>query len=399
MTSAAHTLPCMLFALVLIIAPKPSKAVQAASCDVPDVQQALDRAARAGGDGLVDIPSGTCDWGHLTVSVSPTASLRVKGLGGRQGTIIKRSTVSLNAPPMVTIDCRHSAGPVEFTDLTLYGPGHDSTVDVGLRLANGCVDFQIHRTRFEGFGNAGLLVGGGGLDEHETRARRNRGVIYRSEFVNNFSTSLGYGILVRGKGDWPPFSLGRREAVFVEDNVFRGNRHAIASNAGAVYVFRHNIVEGRGYAAIDAHGKTAPTKRGTRGWEIYNNVISHAHGSVGIAGIWLNGGEGVIFGNSISGMKYPIALGTPDSALCAKRVRLEDDPTRVWLWDNRPDSAVRMFGFAPATRGAVENPLVCKHLFELGKDYEYLRPSGYVPYPYPHPSRTEAASGNRQSSQ
>ncbi len=108
-----------------------------------------------------------------------------------------------------------------------------------------------------------------------------RGVIYLNTFTDLYYVdptrgALGYGVVVYGSGTWPPLRLGTAQTVFIEDNTFTRNRHAVASNNGSRYVFRFNtIIDNReNAAAIDAHGRGV-WPRGSRQYEIYGNTVDN----------------------------------------------------------------------------------------------------------------------------
>jgi hypothetical protein len=126
-----------------------------------------------------------------------------------------------------------------------------------------------------------------------------RGLIFNNEFIDNWSSYLGYAVAVNGTAAaWnAPLALGTEQAVFLEDNYFKANRCAIQANNGARYVFRHNDISNNqpDSAAIYAHGKGLYWPRGTRSFEIYNNRLRNPEPRW--AGITLGGGSGVIFDN------------------------------------------------------------------------------------------------------
>ena len=92
--------------------------------------------------------------------------------------------------------------------------------------------------------------------------------------------------------------LGTSNFVFVEDNTFlmTTSTNSIDSNDSSRYVFRHNDLED---SWIEAHS-AAPTRRGSRAWEIYENTIRRVNKSVAWP-MLLRAGTGVCFNNTMVG--------------------------------------------------------------------------------------------------
>jgi len=343
--------------------------IQAESCAFSSVQDAVTSGSA---DMVVNIPAGTCDWGANTLTIPGGISLRG---GGVTATIIRGS---LGTGDLITIDCSNGKTST-VSDMTLIGKANPAIWDGGLSLINGCKDFLVFNARFRDFVNRGISVRGDA-----------RGVIFRNEFVNNFRAgqrrgTTGYGVVVYGDGTWPPLELGTANAVFVEDNVFIGNRHHIASNNGSRYVFRHNTVTGtkpvKNFSMVDAHG-FASALRGSRSWEIYDNTFSTnlppgitARTAIGIAG-----GDGVIFNNVLATphtIKKTIELWAPSKTPIYPA---KDQMTAGYFWSNSPNIIINQ-----APRNFVE-----------GREYFLHAPTNYTPYPYPHPLRSTQTLAPRQ---
>ena len=339
--------------------------ISAESCAFSAVQDAVRSGTT---DVIVIIPAGNCDWGANTLIVPGGISLKGED---KMTTIIRGS---LGAGDLITIDCSNGKTS-KVSDMTLIGKANPAIWDGGLSFLNGCKDFLVFNTRFRDFVNRGISVRGNA-----------RGVIFHNEFVNNFRAgqtrgTTGYGVVVYGDGTWPPLELGTANAVFVEDNVFTGNRHHIASNNGSRYVFRHNTVTGtepvKNWSMVDAHG-FASAPRGSRSWEIYNNTFSAdlppgiaARTAMGIAG-----GDGVIFNNVLATphtIDNTIELWAPSQA---PTYPAKDQMTEGYFWDNRPNIVMN---HAPSN-------------FVEGREYFMQARPGYRPYPYPHPLRSTQTS-------
>lgn len=339
------------------------------SCQQADVQQAIDVGLNTFGEGefTVVVAAGDCDWGDTGISV--VATIHLEG-AGRNATILRRTGIVTT--PLIQIDCQTTNG-ARFSGMTLSGLGDAATLDHGLALNYGCRDFLIFDARFEKFGGWGVEI-----SNNTSGKPVSRGVIYHSEFIDNFKVGYGYGVVITGDGGWPPFVWGSQEAVFVEDNYFQGNRHAIASNFGSLYVFRHNNVTDNhpNYIAVDAHGQSLPPGHGSRGWEIYGNTLTQTLGNTGYTAIGMRGGEGVIFDNVLVNYNYPINLLVENSSQCQNMSYPSlDQPSQVFIWNNTPNTVAT---------GAPED---CSNLLVLDRDYFLQEPPSYVPYPYPHPGR------------
>ena len=244
----------------------------------------------------------------------------------------------------------------------------DTGEDEGVRLEN-CKDFRIDNCFFEGFGYAGVNIRGA-----------SQGVIDHCVFVEVFKKgidNLGYGVVVYGTQDWVDDpGLGTAQATFVEDSEFAGRRHAVPSNGGAHYVFRHNRVwDNVVSTAVDAHGLGYGSKRGTQCVEIYGNAINYPVADW--CGIGIRGGSGVVFENTIHGYDHPILLviewGTPDQL--KKTYPVPDQVQNLWIWDNRADGGLAVPEVHKNAEGMIRE----------GRDYFTDRKPGYVPFPYPHP--------------
>ncbi len=261
----------------------------------------------------------------------------------------------------------------EMRNLTLDGTydTHPSVYqDMGLGLTD-AVDFRIHGVAFQNLAR-GIEIHG---DPTVTR-----GVIYQNTFTDMYYRdsirALGYGVVVYGNGTWPLLSLGMLQNVFIEDNTFTRNRHAVASNNGSRYVFRFNtIIDNReDAAAIDAHG-LGVWPRGSRQYEIYENTVDNAVPRY--AGVGPRGGDGVIFNNRFSFNVTSDVLLMNEGG-CVGTYPLPDQIQKLYIWNNTvPDGSsaniVRQAG--------------CESFIRLNRDFFTTPPPGYTPFLYPHPLR------------
>jgi hypothetical protein len=337
--------------------------VTAASCSFSAVQSAVNSAAAGT---TVNIPAGDCSWGTSQLAVPGGVYLHG---AGKDVTILRRVGSVSESAYLIKYDCSNGQQAI-LSDMTLVGNGNGSIHDKGLGLLNGCVDFKVANNKITKFIFSGIEVQG---------PIKQRGVIYKNDIIDNYNDSvrnLGYGVVVYGDGSWPALELGTQNAVFVEDNYMKGNRHHIASNNSSRYVFRYNTVIANDYtkdfAMTDAHGlSSSPT--GSRSWEIYkNNYSAQLTSGQEYSAIGMRGGDGVIFDNTVaSNIAYPVTLEIEGSTCgtypATGQIR------QAWIWNS----------------GTISNH--CTASIQLGRDYFTSAKSGYVPYTYPHPLRSPPA--------
>jgi hypothetical protein len=328
------------------------------------VQQIVEAA---GSEGVAHLPEG-CYRIESTVNLPP--GIQLVGAGADK-TILYRDPDKQYSQPVLRVRGRQGApGGTQISGLALVGvrDTEDTGQDYGLILAN-VPGFRIDHCYFEGFGFTGVQVEG-----------TSNGVVDHAIFVDNYKRgidNLGYGVVVYGKGNWvDELQPGGVQATFVEDSLFVGNRHAIAANAGAHYVFRYNqVLHNVEACSVDAHGMGYGSAHGTRYVEIYHNLIEDP--VYDWCGIGIRGGAGVIFENTIKGYKNPILLilewGTPD--VMKADYPAFDQVQDLYIWDNQ-------------TKGGPSKPQVDETgvgFIEAGRDYFIEPKTGYEPYEYPHP--------------
>lgn len=316
----------------------------------------------------VTVPAGTCDWGANQLSIP--AGIALKG-AGMHATVLQRTAAVAVNTYLVSFDCTNGK-QAKFSDMTLVGADLPYSEDRGLGLLNGCLDFVVSNAKFTKFVFAGVEVRGGAQ----------RGVIYNSQFIDNYNSTvrnLGYGVVVFGDGAWPALELGSANAVFVEGNYMSGNRHHMAANNGARYVFRYNTAVAndltKDFWQIDAHGLSS-SRRGTRSWEIYNNNFS-ATLSKGrnLAAIGMRGGDGVIFNNTYtSDIAYPVLL-LLEGAQCGT-YPVQDQIMQAFIAESATDAVTSR----------------CEPSIALNREYFLTAKPGYAPYQYPHPLRPDIAA-------
>jgi hypothetical protein len=391
----------------------------------PGIEKALLQAAN--GDELL-LPEGEFEF-KKSVTITRLVSLRGAGMNKtvlyRPETIPDSVLSQSNADSFFIFDLSQ-ANPsnIHISDMTLRSKnprrneeaGGSMAPDFGIRMIC-CLDFVITRCHFENFGKAAISV------QHEDSLAR--GVISRNEFYNNVKgpdgLGLGYGVLIYGKNNkWIyRVNFGSDNFIFVEDNHFRYQRHAIAAAGCGLYVFRYNKVEenrigAKSGQAIDAHeGREIPGPNyfSTRAMEIYNNTVINTtfkDGSPIVAGssakrlvenaILIRGGEALIHDNSIAGyrfatgiinfvvkgpQKYPIQsqIGYL-SGLQYGETHSGTDSLKgngdLFIWNNQftrysgSDSSSAFYNYQP-------------DYFKENRDYHFCPKPGYKTFPYPHP--------------
>lgn len=338
--------------------------IQAKSCEFSAVQEAVKEGIDSGGNVLVTIPSGTCDWESNELKI--LGGISIKG-SGKKSTIVRGSSESNKT--LITVDCLNGKTS-KISDLTLLGKGNPAIWDGGIIFFNSCKDFIVSNSAFSNFVNFGINVRGDA-----------RGVIFQNYFVNNYREgqtggTTGYGVVVYGNSTWLPLELGTENAVFVEDNYFIGNRHDIASNDGSRYVFRYNkVVElerTKNFGMVDAHGFNS-SPRGSRSWEIYNNTFRTQLTTPDKARtvVAIKGGDGVVFNNILTNpdtVTNMIELFSENKAAYPAK----DQMTSGYFWNNKPNT---LRNSAPSN-------------YVEGRDYFLYAKPEYKPYIYPHPLRS-----------
>ncbi len=258
----------------------------------------------------------------------------------------------------------------QIAGLNLIGVTQEGSAahDAAIRLDNVPV-FRVDHCRMQSFGTAGVHVRGEttGVIDHCTTVD-----VFRPA-INN----LGYGVVVYGPGYWrEDLRPGGSGAVFIEDCEFIGSRHAVASNNGAWYVFRHNHVHQNAKTqAIDAHGHGYGSKIGTQYVEVYNNIVENPRQDA--PAMLFRGGGGVVFDNTIRDHSRAIGLTLDfDSRIdWSAPYPIDWQIHDFWVWGNTLD-------------GEPVEPYVpersAEHI-QRGRDYHTQPRPGYEPYVYPHP--------------
>jgi hypothetical protein len=332
--------------------------------DSRDVQQLIDAASSAAS---LHLDEGCY---QVTMTINIPACMQLIGAGADKTILYRDSPGTYYGPILKVVGKADTPCITQISGLALLGvrDTEDIGEDYGILLSN-LRDFRLDHLYLEGFGYAGVRV-----------EASSSGVIDHAIFIDNFKRgidSLGYGVVVYGKGTWnSAAALGDAQATFVEDSLFVGNRHAVASSAGAHYVFRANqVVNSIVACAVDAHGMGFGIAHGTQFVEIYHNTIGEP--GYDECGIGIRGGSGVIFENTIQGYKNPVLLilewGTPE--INKAEYPALDQIHDLYIWGNQ-------------VSGGPSEPQVDETgvgFIEAGRDFFTEPMPGYTPYEYPHP--------------
>lgn len=265
----------------------------AASCARDDVASAVGRATN--GDTVV-IPAGDCTW---TTQLTVSAGIHLKGSGQTATTI--RDNVPKNGSSTSRLITASVNAPNRFwlSDLTMVGVAPDSNVyNQGHLYVDGTqTAFRIFNFTFNSPQTSVIRTGGAAL-----------GVI-DSCTVNgskNLLTALspGWGGSQYGDGSWAEqLYWGSDKAIYVEDCSLIARSSPYVTNffdgfEGARIVFRNNYVE---QGNVTSHGAdSGGRRRGIRQMEVYNNRFVFPSEMAADFIVWIRGGSGVVFGNTVT---------------------------------------------------------------------------------------------------
>jgi hypothetical protein len=372
---------CASFAFLAASTPlQAATIIEAASGSRRDIQAAVDGL---GGRGVVVIPPGIFDFevGNATSDpfgvILPADDITIIGSGP------DRTRLHRPVDRSIYFFYAYRKTGIRISGFTLEGStlAGSAAMDVGVTFS-GSVDFRVDHMRFSHLGDTGVKTyAANASDPNPANRYPSRGVVDHSEFRDVYRSMIGnygYGVAVYGIDAVPnpevPF--GSPEATFVEDSIFAGCRHAVASNNAAHYVFRYNDVSAnRSAPDIDAHGQEYGSAYGTDWIEAYHNVV-HDPLEYSDWSVHIRGGKGALWANCFRGYTGDIRL-------------TEDTPQAtgpVYIWNNQRMDAEGTF--SPACINSCAN---CR--------YSLAPPPSYSPYPYPHPLVTDlvAAAGADRS--
>ncbi|MFH0925536.1 MAG: putative Ig domain-containing protein [bacterium] len=276
--------------------------------------------------------------------------------------------------------------PFRISGITLKGHvDQPEALDRGILIRNS-QDFRIDHCRIENFGNSGIDVCDWYAEGLEPTASdpRSRGVIDHCEIINCYKPAIdnwGYGVVVyHGDRIEESFQPGSREAIFIEDCLIVGARHATCSSKAGRYVVRYCTIRDtmNNHHALDTHGP--PYGVGTQWVEMYENLVEKPNVSkvsIHNTAILFRGGAGVIFNNTfkdyadISSIRFQMESGQMDTGPYPRPGQVNN----VWIWNNNLEGNL----VEPVVRDGHEEYI------QKDRDYFCKIKPGYQPYPYPHP--------------
>lgn len=382
---------------VLSLFPKASTAatIDASSCSQSSVSAAISSAAN--GD-VIQVPAGTCSWSGLSIA----KPIHLKGAGaGKTNITVSGNTVT-----------KQSAGVIRVTDFSFSksGGGNESK---GFLITGSWKNAQpvIFQNNAFTISNSGLFHLGvaGGV------------IIAGNSFTGGWDD-----MFLQPKdspdtgGSWATAdTMGTRDTNgtlnhYIENNTFYGGTNpGIDCDDSARCVYRYNTLTN---SSFNTHGY-ASSPSGIRHFEIYNNTWIYngptssnpPNNDLSNQGwvIWIRGGTGVIFNNTIPDIRS-VAWGNPSeiklTIRSAEDIRVQGSCSNVsypvprqlgqnhngtsyfvdpiYIWGNSSTAAIRdgwNWG----------NPcgLSWSTFFQWGRDgvNTGTPKPGYTPYPYPHP--------------
>jgi len=259
--------------------------IKASSCKQDAVQSAINSASE--GDTVI-VPPGTARWTKEVLIKSKGITILGSGIG--------KTVITCTGGRFFNVE-DSSARISGFEFKSPEGSSADKYIAVyghNWRIDHCKFDNQTTQSR------VGVLV-----RFHSTFGQPS-GLIDNNTFINCRVYVLSSLVKPENPLWAADIQLGTNQTVFIEDNKFdrtvmtRGV-NAVDSQYGGSYVFRFNNVLN---ANLEAHAvwKGSEPARGGRLFEIYGNTLSH-NGNHWNRAIFIRGGTGIIFNNSIKGYK------------------------------------------------------------------------------------------------
>lgn len=308
--------------LALFVATAHGATYTASTCGSTDVQTAINQHLATPADGdIISIPAGNCTW-TVTVSATLTHTVTIQGAGAISATDSGSGTTGSD---VTTILDNHSTvghnifsfnvssgKRVRITGIRISQNGSSTTTQNGvIAITGGSNSLRIDHCHFvinTGDGTMTIAVYSGvtGVIDHN----------YFDSQVGNgpFAVYLQNGV---GTGDaaWnAPDDFGTDNFIFVEDNRWRNGYLGDANTGGQRFVYRYNtgVMEfndsnpAAGYVAN--HGVTNGRNRSTRAFEYYGNTLSAQAPGLNKSPFPVNGGTGLVWGNTISQYRFATSL-------------------------------------------------------------------------------------------
>jgi len=288
--------------------------VNAASCNLTDVQAALKKVTADGA--IVNIPSGTCTW-TSTLAYTATHSLVILGAGTTVGsdslgnpTGYNDQTVIIDsASPQHALQVTTASGKAFRMSGVTFKGGSGSTGFNGTVSINGySQSVRVDHNHFYNLTDLSIGFYGWeyGVVDHNLfdilGNTANNGVRVEHANWNNG---------INGDASWADeHCLGTNQAIYVENNTFsfpNGNGAGYANDAdnGSHIVFRYNTMNN---VYFQVHDQTNDN-RGPRAFEFYKNVSKYTGNAGGAApALAIRGGTGLVWGNTVTGFNGLIAM-------------------------------------------------------------------------------------------
>ncbi len=385
----------------------------AASCSRIDVGNAVSLATH--GD-TVNIPAGDCTW---TAQLDITVGLHLKGAGVGVTTIRDNVAKDGSSKSRLIVASVNSPNNFRLSDISFVGQAADSNVYNQGHIAIWGTQqaFRLHHFAFSSPQTAIIRSGGAAL-----------GLIDNCSITGNrnFLTALTptWGGSAYGDGSWAEqIYWGSDKAIYVEDCTLTASNNPWTTNfvdafEGARIVIRHNsFTQGN----VSSHGTdSGQRRRGVRQMEVYNNTFSFPAGMAADFIVWVRGGTGVVFGNTVTasgGINQLVkAVNCRDASAgcggpayqpwgaCDGTSPYDQNAIGGHRCVDQPGAGTSkdLGGLAIPTAAWVENILDPIYIWNNShssvggstnvrenRDYYVGTPRpGYTPYPYPHPLRS-----------
>lgn len=388
--------------------------IQATTCNSSDVQAAINSASD--GDTVL-IPPGTCTW-TTQVSIKPAKAITVQGAGIGVTTILDNVPKGAGLPTSTLWSVETVLGKTfRLTGMTIQGFVTPDTYNKGTVALGGTSQaVRVDHIKFSKPSSSAIRFYGhvyGVVDHCDfDLSNQQQGILLWHDSWNG-----GH----YGDGSFTDsLYLGTNKAIYIEDNTFLGTGIAGAgtsdSLSGGRYVFRYNRVTNQNSAN---HGtETSGRHRGVRSYEIYNNTYSTSKAI--FTAIYLRGGTGVVFNNTVKGYDSAVRLANYRSekpyspwgqcdgsssydgnslangypcldqiGRSTTKIMFIGDPASPSAWPNQSLDPVYIWGnnYTPTQSiHAVEVAIQDPDWIAPGRDFIVgsVRP-GYTPFAYPHP--------------
>ncbi len=292
-----------------------AQTISAASCNTSDVQTALNSVTQS--SATVNIPAGTCSWtSGISYSVpSGTTSLVIQGAGAEYANTGGASTagtdetiISVNVSggnPAFVIGTASGqyleVTGIAFSEASGYTPDHGE-----VEISGNSASVRVDHCHFQATGGAeleGIELDGSVLGVADHNFFDSSDAVSNAIRVYNGGTWEGDST---GNGDesWADTDhFGSSEFFFAEDDLFTGGAGDCVY--GGRYVIRYSTLTN---SVMYNHGTNSSPARGCRAVEFYMNTVTSPSGPNGGAVESNNGGPMLVWGNTVSGVRYIVSL-------------------------------------------------------------------------------------------